>query len=93
MIVQRDVERFWSRIFQQNFNFKTDNIKVRFAGEAGADLGGPLREFLTLCMRDFNLIPGLFIGSGSNVSLKLVPECLDRKPLPLANLLGWQLLQ
>ena len=62
--------------FRQKFNFKTQDISIRFAGEAGADLGGPQGEFLTLAMRNFTNIPGIFIGNKASVSFKLIPDFL-----------------
>ena len=50
------------------------DISVRFAGEAGADMGGPLREFFTLTMRRFPDIPALILGKAGNVFLKMMPE-------------------
>ena len=54
IIAQRDPHLFWSVIFRQRLNLKASNIIVRFAGEAAADTGGPLREFLTLAMAGFS---------------------------------------
>ena len=51
VICQRDSIRFWDVIFRQTFDLAEENISVYFAGEPGADAGGPMREFLTLCMK------------------------------------------
>ena len=53
LLVQRDDRYFWKLIFKQNFDLASDEIKVRFAGEAATDDGGPLKEFLTLSMKRF----------------------------------------
>ena len=50
------------------------DISVRFVGEAGADMGGPLRELFTLTMRRFPDIPALILGKAGNVFLKMIPE-------------------
>ena len=41
LIVQRDPERFWPVLFRQNFDASKQSLTIRFAGEAGADAGGP----------------------------------------------------
>ena len=74
VIVQRDENQFWSILFRQKFDFRKEDILIRFAGESGAGAGGLLREFLTLAMRNFHQIPGITIGS--NIWLKMVPEYL-----------------
>ena len=66
-------------LLKQNFDLKKEDISVRFAGEAGADLGGPLREFLTLVMERFFLIPGIAIGSEGNVYLRMLPENMIKR--------------
>eukprot|EP00794_Sanderia_malayensis_P002665 gene2665-3082_t len=70
VIVQRDENRFWSILFKQKFDFRNEDIIIRFAGESGADAGGLLREFLTLVMRNFPHIPGITIGS-NDIWLKM----------------------
>eukprot|EP00112_Aurelia_sp_Birch-Aquarium-sp1_P012318 Seg2590.4 transcript_id=Seg2590.4/GoldUCD/mRNA.D3Y31 product="hypothetical protein" protein_id=Seg2590.4/GoldUCD/D3Y31 len=75
VIVQRDENRFWGILFRQKFDFRNQDILIRFAGESGADAGGLLREFLTLAMRNFHHIPGITMGSNS-IWLKMVPEYL-----------------
>ena len=50
IIIQRDPDRFWSVLLKQTLNVREHDIKVRLAGEAAADCGGSLREFLTLAM-------------------------------------------
>ena len=62
VIVQRDIDRFWNVLMRQKFDLVDHDISVRFAGEAGADMGGPLREFFTLTMRRFPDIPALILG-------------------------------
>ena len=42
-IIQRDPDRFWHLLLKQTFDLRQENILVRFAGEAAADLGGLLR--------------------------------------------------
>lgn len=37
--------------FRQNFDLSLKEMKIRFAGEADADVGGPFKEFLALCMK------------------------------------------
>eukprot|EP00794_Sanderia_malayensis_P001315 gene1315-1461_t len=70
VIVQRDENGFWSILFKQKFDFRNEDIIIRFAGESGADAGGLLREFLTLAMRNFRHIPGITIGS-NDIWLKM----------------------
>ena len=74
VIVQRDIDRFWNVLMRQKFDLVDHDISVRFAGEAGADMGGPLREFFTLTMRRFPDIPALILGKAGNVFLKMMPE-------------------
>ena len=61
IIVQRARDRFWPILFKQKFDLKSQHIRVRFAGEPAADAGGPLREFLHLCMKNFKEC-GLVMG-------------------------------
>ena len=73
--------------------FSTQCINVRFAGEAAADVGGPLREFLTLAMKRFSSISGLLFGSNSSVCFKMVPESLVKKDYyKLGQLVGLSVL-
>ena len=72
VIAQRDLSRFWPIIFRQKFDLRVHAMKIRFAGEPGADAGGPLSEFLTLCMRNFWISPTVF-GSRVNVCFKDSP--------------------
>ena len=44
----------------------------------GADLGGPLWEFLTLVMKNVAEVPGIFIGEKTNVFLKMLPESIQK---------------
>ena len=74
VIVQRDVARFWNALMRQIFDLVDNDIFVRFAGEAGADMGGPLREFFTLTVKRFPDIPALILGKAGNVFLKMMPE-------------------
>ena len=67
VIMQRDQGQLWQILFPQKFDLSKVSLIVHFAGEAADDLGGPIREFLTLCMRRF---PDLgFMVSGSNKRL------------------------
>ena len=74
LIVQRDKNRFWPVIFKQKFDLSTQKISVRFAGEAAADAGGPLREFLTLTMQQVCDILGLLFGDNNALYFKTFPE-------------------
>ena len=76
VIAQRDHERFWQVLLKQNFDLKKETISVRFAGEAGSDLGGPQREFLTLVMERFHQIPGISVGCQCNIYLRMIPESM-----------------
>ena len=49
-------------------------MKVRFAGEAPADCGGPLREFLTLAMERFCDIPSIITGNENSAHFKMIPD-------------------
>ena len=53
-------------------DLRTESISVRFVGEAAADVGGPLSEFLTLCMRNIWKC-GIFHGSQVDVYFKDSP--------------------
>ena len=59
-ICQRDSIRFWDVIFCQTFDLAEEHISVYFAGEPGADAGGPMKEFLTLCMKKMHQIADVF---------------------------------
>ena len=37
--IQRDLDRFWPVVLKQNFDLSQQNLKICFAGEAGADAG------------------------------------------------------
>jgi hypothetical protein len=76
ILVQRDRSCFWRILFRQTFNLGTQDVKVRFAGEPASDVGGPLREFLTLSMRWLNDLDYLFIGRGNNVAFQMNTEAL-----------------
>ena len=62
VIAQSDPSLFWAIHFCQNFDLTQHVIVVRFAGEAGADVGGPLCEFLVLCMRKLPFLGQLVFG-------------------------------
>ena len=76
VICQRDSVRFWDVIFRQTFDLAEENISVYFAGEPGADAGGPMRKFLTLCMKKIHQIADMFFGNQSNIFFKLNPKCM-----------------
>ena len=67
VIVQRDNRRFWSILFRQKFNLTRDTIVIRFAGEAAADVGGPMREFLTLAMKRFPELGSMIFGGSTKI--------------------------
>ena len=77
-MVQRDEDRFWNVLMRQKFDLVDNDISVMFAGEAGADMGGPLREFLTLTMKRFPDIPALILGK-AGVFLKMMPESFRKR--------------
>ena len=78
VVVQRDIYRFWNVLMRQKFDLVDHDISVRFAGEAGAGMGGPLREFFTLTMKRFPDIPTLILGKAGNVFLKMMPKVLEK---------------
>ena len=78
VIIQRDLSRFWEVIFKQSFDLSKQKIKIRFAGEPGADAGGPYREFLTLCMKHFPLLSDLFFAADTALCFKAAPEKIMR---------------
>ena len=91
VMVQRDVDHFWNVLMRQKFDLVVNDISVKFAGEAGVDMGGPLWEFFTLTMKRFPDIPALILGKASNVFLKMMPEsfrkgdyCLSRQLVGMA---------
>jgi len=75
VIVQRDINRFWPIVYRQKFDLSKHSICVRFAGEAAADLGGPLSEFLTLCMRNVHIAPEI-AGTNCNAYFHVKPESI-----------------
>jgi len=88
VLVQRDKTLFWDIIFRQQFDIARHDIRVRFAGEAAADEGGPLCEFLTLCMKNFSKA-SLFIGSNSCLGFKNdVESNLKKKYFKIGQLVG-----
>ena len=70
VIIQRDLDRFWPVVLKQTFDLSQQNLKIRFAGEVGADAGGLLREFLTLAMRHIHHLPNLFFGGAEALYFK-----------------------
>ena len=92
IIIQRDPDRFW-HLLKQTFDLSQENILVRFAGEAAADLGGPLREFLILAMATFSRIPGIIFGDSNSIGLKLIPEYLIKNQyFKLGQIIGLSIL-
>ena len=79
VVVQSDIDRFWNVLMRQKFDLVDHDISVRFAGEAGAGMGGPLREFFTLTMKRFPDIPTLILGKAGNVFLKMMPESFRKE--------------
>lgn len=67
VIVQRDLAKFWGVLLLQNFDLKRHILNIRFAGEAAADVGGPYREFLTSCMKNFHLLNVETFGSANGL--------------------------
>ena len=72
---------------RQKFDLVDNDNSVRFAGEAGADMGGPLREFFTLTMKRFPDIPALILGKAGNLFLKMMPESFRKGDYYLLGLL------
>jgi len=90
LLVQRDDRYFWNLIFKQNFDLAWDEIKVRFAGEAATDDGGPLKEFLTLSMKRFkdtNLCFGL-----KECAFKNFPDDTENRFFKLGQITGLSIL-
>ena len=52
---------------------------VRFGGEAGADVDGPLREFLIFCMRKLPLLGQLVLGEPTSLAFLLSSEGILQK--------------
>lgn len=78
VLVQRDDRYFWDILFKQDFDLNHHDLKIRFAGEPASDDGGPLREFLTLCMQNLPL-SGLFFGSSESMAFISNPEAVLQK--------------
>ena len=78
ILVQRDERYFWDILCRQNFDLSYHEINVRFAGEAGSDDGGPLREFLTIAMRNFSQ-SGLLFGGNQSLAFQANPEAILQK--------------
>ena len=76
VIVQRDPSLFWAILFHQNFDLIQHLVVVRFAGETGADVGGPLREFLVLCMRKPPMLGHLVFGEPTSLAFQLNSESI-----------------
>ena len=92
IIIQRDPDRFW-HLLKQTFDLSQENILVRFAGEAAADLGGPPREFVTLAMATFSRFPGIIFGDSNSIGLKLIPEYLIKNQyFKLGQIIGLSIL-
>ena len=83
VIVHRDIDRFWNVLMKQKFDLVDDDISVRFAGEAGADM-----EFFTRTMKRFPDIPTLILGKAGNVFLKMMAESFRKGDYYLL----WQLV-
>ena len=93
VIVQRDSSLFWAVLFRQNFDLTQHDIVVRFAGEAGADVGGPLREFLVLCIRKLPLLGQLVFGEPTSLAFQLSSEGIMQKQFyKLGQLSGYSIL-
>ena len=76
VIVQKDQREFWQILFRQKFDLSKVSLKVRFAGEAAKDLGGPIREFLTLCMRRFLDLGSMVFGSSKSLCFTAIAEAI-----------------
>ena len=64
ILCHRDSVKFWDLKFGQNIDLSTKEIKVIWAGEAGADGSGLYREFLLFAIENFvNLSTHLFGAS------------------------------
>ena len=48
IVHSQNVNRFWECLLRQKLELVKREVQVFFAGEAAADDGGPLREFLAL---------------------------------------------
>ena len=91
--IQWDPDQFWHFLLKQTFDLNQENILVRFAGEAAADFGGPLREFVTLAMATFSRIPGIISGDSNSIGLKMIPEYLIKNQyFKLGQIIGLSIL-
>ena len=79
VIGQKDPSLFWAILLRQNFDLTQHDIVVRFAGEAGADVGGPLREFVVLCMRKLPWLEQLKFGEPTSLAFQLSSERILQK--------------
>ena len=78
IIIQRNKTKFWNVLLRQKFNPAVQDLKIRFAGEAGAGVG-LLREFLTICMQNIANAPNLFFGESTKLFFKATPESIMNK--------------
>ena len=61
ILCHRDTVKFWELLFRQNIGLSTNEIKVIWAGEEGADDGGLYQEFLLFALEKFlNLLTHAF---------------------------------
>lgn len=79
VIVQREQSKFWAVLFRQSLNLQVHAPNIRFAGEAGADAGGPLREFLTLVMKRIPSIPSMVFGNEKCICFTANPDSLIKQ--------------
>ena len=94
VIVQRAKEMFWSVLFRQKLDLSRHRVLVRFAGEAGADGGGPYREFLTLTMSRFNQLKYMFFGGDEKLCFSAHAESIvERKYFMLGQLTAVSILK
>ena len=68
VLVHRESKRFWDILCRQKFDLSIHDVNIRFAGEAAADTGGPLREFLTLSVQMFNCLNNIFFGASHSLA-------------------------
>lgn len=93
VILQRDIRFFWKILFRQNLDLSVHSPNVRFAGEAAADAGGPLREFFTLAMQRFKELPSMTFGGNESVCFTCDAESvLSKKYFMVGQICGVSIL-
>ena len=78
LIKQLNISRIWPVLLTKKFYLTAYNISLRFAAEAAAGMGSPLRKFLTLTIKNVADARNMSFRGRNNVTFTTNPQTVPQ---------------